>query len=68
LQILYGLPVAANKIADLAELWDKVEGLGGIVRLLIDNPAQVKFLESFEATRERPRKWSAFVKINGGQK
>jgi D-serine ammonia-lyase len=67
-QILYGLPVGASKIADLAALWDKMEAHGGLVRLLVDHPAQVKFLQDFESTREKKRRWSVFVKVNGGQK
>lgn len=67
-QILYGLPVAPNKVADLSELWDKVTIDGGIVRLLVDHPDQIKFLEEFENGREQPRKWSVFVKIDGGQR
>ncbi|KAJ7597007.1 putative serine dehydratase domain-containing protein [Mycena floridula] len=66
--ILYGLPVAPNKIADLASLWNAIEGDGGIVRLLVDHPDQVTFLEKFESQREKPRKWSVFVKVDGGQK
>ncbi|KAH6917414.1 hypothetical protein BKA70DRAFT_1252119 [Coprinopsis sp. MPI-PUGE-AT-0042] len=65
--ILYGLPVGANKIADLAALWDKMEPHGGLVRLLVDHPTQVKFLQDFENTREKKRRWSVFVKVNGGQ-
>lgn len=67
-KILYGLPIAANKIADLSDLWDTVNKDGGIVRVLIDHPKQIQMLEEFESQREKPRKWSVFVKIDGGQK
>ncbi|EPQ60665.1 hypothetical protein GLOTRDRAFT_53051 [Gloeophyllum trabeum ATCC 11539] len=66
--ILYGLPVGVNKIQDLASLWDELEKYGGIVRLLIDHPEQVQALEQFEQQREKPRSWSVFVKVDGGQK
>ncbi|KAJ7637085.1 putative serine dehydratase domain-containing protein [Roridomyces roridus] len=66
--ILYGLPVAINKVADISDLWDHVAKDGGIVRLMVDNPEQIKFLEEFEGTRASPRKWSVFVKIDGGQR
>ncbi|KAF8078656.1 putative serine dehydratase domain-containing protein [Lyophyllum atratum] len=66
--ILYGLPVAVNKVADLSELWDEVSKDGGTVRLLVDHPDQVKFLEKFEKHRESPRRWSVFVKVDGGQR
>ncbi|KAF9568420.1 hypothetical protein CPC08DRAFT_813472 [Agrocybe pediades] len=65
--ILYGLPVAVNKIADLSELWDELAKYGGLVRLLVDNPDQISSLEEFERQRDHPRRWSVFVKINGGQ-
>lgn len=60
--------MAANKIADLSELWDNLASSGGVVRLLIDHPDQVRFLEDFERSRKISRKWSVFVKIDGGQK
>jgi hypothetical protein len=41
---------------------------GGVVRLLIDHPDQVRFLEHFEANREQPCRWSVFVKVDGGQR
>ncbi|KAI0052860.1 hypothetical protein FA95DRAFT_1532211 [Auriscalpium vulgare] len=66
--ILYGLPVAANKVADLSELWDKVATHGAVVRLLVDHPKQIEALEAFEGHRLNPRRWSVFVKIDGGQK
>ncbi|KAG2023651.1 hypothetical protein CC2G_001282 [Coprinopsis cinerea AmutBmut pab1-1] len=65
--ILYGLPVGVNKVSDLAGLWDKMQPYGGIVRLLVDHLDQVKLLENFENKRETKRRWSVFVKINGGQ-
>ncbi|KAF8202911.1 putative serine dehydratase domain-containing protein [Pholiota molesta] len=65
--ILYGLPVAFNKVADLAALRNELEKHGGTVRLLIDHPDQVKFLEEYESLQEVHKRWSAFIKINGGQ-
>ncbi|KAF9270101.1 hypothetical protein L218DRAFT_1071590 [Marasmius fiardii PR-910] len=66
--LLYGLPVAQNKIGDLSNLWDEVAASGGTIRLLIDHPNQVHFLEQFENARPTPRRWSVFVKVDGGQK
>ncbi|KAJ7660064.1 putative serine dehydratase domain-containing protein [Mycena rosella] len=66
--ILYGLPVAINKVADLSDLWDEVAKDGAVVRLMVDNPDQIRFIEEFEKTRASPRKWSVFVKIDGGQR
>ncbi|KAJ7484688.1 putative serine dehydratase domain-containing protein [Mycena latifolia] len=49
--ILYGLPVAINKVADLT---------APVVRLMVDNPDQIRFIEEFEKARASPRKWSVF--------
>ncbi|KAJ7275088.1 putative serine dehydratase domain-containing protein [Mycena rebaudengoi] len=67
-QILYGLPVAVTKVADLSDLWDEIATDGGVVRLMVDNPDQIRFIEEFEKARASPRKWSVFVKIDGGQR
>lgn len=60
--------MAVNKVADLAALRNELEKHGGTVRLLIDHPDQVKFLEEYESLQEVRKRWSAFIKINGGQK
>jgi len=65
--ILYGLPVGVDKIADLSNLWREIQPQGGIVRLLIDHPEQVKHLEEFERQSDQPRRWSVFVKVHSGQ-
>ncbi|KAJ7490758.1 hypothetical protein FB451DRAFT_1336770 [Mycena latifolia] len=41
---------------------------GAVVRLMVDNPDQICFIEEFEKARASPRKWSVFVKIDGGQR
>ena len=68
MQILYGLPLPPNKIADLSALWDEVAQYGATIRIMIDHPDQVKFLEAFESQRESPRRWSVFVKVDAGGK
>ncbi|KAF9453848.1 hypothetical protein P691DRAFT_694040 [Macrolepiota fuliginosa MF-IS2] len=65
--ILYGLPVGVDKIADLSNLWSEIEPQGGLVRLLVDHPDQVKHLEAFERQNKKPRRWSVFVKVHSGQ-
>ncbi|KAJ3511409.1 hypothetical protein NLJ89_g4113 [Agrocybe chaxingu] len=57
--ILYGLPVAPNKIEDLSALRRELDKYGGIVRLLVDHPDQVKFLEEFEAKQGAPTRCRA---------
>ncbi|KAH9003990.1 putative serine dehydratase domain-containing protein [Lactarius hatsudake] len=66
--ILYGLPVAVNKVADLSDLWDEAAKYGAIVRLLVDHPKQIEALNGFENTRSIKRQWSVFMKIDGEQK
>ncbi|KAH9044455.1 putative serine dehydratase domain-containing protein [Lactarius pseudohatsudake] len=65
--ILYGLPVAVNKVADLSDLWDEAAKYGAIVRLLVDHPKQIEALNGFENTRFVQRQWSVFMKIDGEQ-
>ena len=62
--------MAINKVADLSALWEAMSPQGGIIRLMIDNLAQVEALEGFEATRASgdKRKWSVFIKCDGGQR
>jgi hypothetical protein len=41
---------------------------GGVVRIIIDHPEQVRFLEEFEKQQVNPKKWSAFIKVDSGGK
>ncbi|KAH9919093.1 putative serine dehydratase domain-containing protein [Fomitopsis serialis] len=66
--ILYGLPVGLNKVQDLSSLWDEIAPFDAVIRLLVDHPEQVKFLEAFEQTRAQPRQWSVFIKVDCGSK
>jgi len=66
--VLYGLPVAINKLADLSDLWDEAAKDGAIVRLLVDHPRQIEALEDFDKRRTTKRHWSVFVKLDGNQK
>ena len=67
-QMLYGLPVAPNKITDMAMIADVMTQHGGVFRVLIDHPAQVHCLDEQGRIEGRSRRWSAFVKINAGNK
>jgi D-serine ammonia-lyase len=67
-QILYGLPVAINKITDLSDLWDEAAKHEAIVRLLVDHPRQIEALEDFEKRRSTKRQWSVFVKLDASQR
>lgn len=56
-----------NKIEDLSALRETIAPHSGIVRLLVDHPDQVQALEEYESRQGEMRRWSVFVKINGGQ-
>lgn len=58
--------MAVNKVQDLSDLTKEMGKYGGVIRVMIDHPKQVEFLEEFEKTHGG--KWSAFIKVDGGQK
>ena len=60
--------MSLNKVQDLSSLWEEIEPSGAVLRLLIDHPDQVKFLETFEKSRTHPRQWSVFIKVDCGSK
>ena len=60
--------MAINKVQDLSELRAELQKHGGELRLLVDHPDQVRFLEVYETQQIARKCWSVFVKINGGQK
>lgn len=60
--------MSLNKVQDLSSLWEEIEPSGAVLRLLIDHPDQVKFLEKFEQSRAHPRRWSMFIKVDCGPK
>lgn len=64
--ILYGLPIAPNKIGDVARMADTMAKYGGVLRVLVDHPGQVHSLEEYAKTEGTARRWSIFVKIDPG--
>ncbi|EJD38153.1 hypothetical protein AURDEDRAFT_116588 [Auricularia subglabra TFB-10046 SS5] len=66
--ILYGVPVGINKIPDLAELSDEIRPFNAELRLMVDNIAQIRALEAFDAANPRVARWSVFVKVDAGLK
>ena len=65
-QVLYGLPMAPNKIADLSALTDELAAVGANMRILVDHPDQVKVIEAWESTKAQHRRWSVFMKVDCG--
>ncbi|RDX55797.1 hypothetical protein K466DRAFT_649910 [Polyporus arcularius HHB13444] len=64
--VLYGLPMAPNKIADLSALTDELAAVGANMRILVDHPDQVKVIEAWESTKAQHRRWSVFMKVDSG--
>ncbi|KAI0801201.1 hypothetical protein C8Q74DRAFT_1240776 [Fomes fomentarius] len=64
--VLYGLPMAPNKIADLSALTDELSAVGANMRILVDHPDQVKVIEAWESTKANHRRWSVFMKVDSG--
>ncbi|OJT04711.1 D-serine dehydratase [Trametes pubescens] len=64
--VLYGLPMAPNKIADLSALTDELAAVGASMRILIDHSDQVKVIEAWESTKANHRRWSVFIKVDCG--
>ena len=67
-QILYGLPLALTKIADLARLSDELNKHSAQLRLMIDNVDQIRALEAFNRENARKDRWSTFIKVDHGGK
>jgi len=63
--ILYGLPIAANKIRDLSTLQAQIKQYDATVKLLIDHPDQITALEKHSEENEQ---WRIFLKVDGGQR
>lgn len=68
LKLLYGVPVAINKIADLTALREKISASGGSLRLIVDHLEQVRALEAYQKAQGVTPPWSVFIKCDGGQK
>ncbi|KAG1761461.1 hypothetical protein EDD22DRAFT_737529, partial [Suillus occidentalis] len=66
--ILYGFPVGLNKLDDLSALHAEMATYGGTVHILLDHLDLEKFLEEYERAQELLKKWSVFIKMNGGLK
>ena len=57
-----------NKLSDLSALNEEMNKYGGTVRILVDDLEQIKFLEEYEKQQARPKKWSTYIKMDGGRK
>lgn len=66
--ILYGLPIAVNKVEELSSLMESLEESGATMRIIIDHPEQLHFIEQFAQQRPKVQLWSAFLKVDAGSK
>lgn len=66
--ILYGLPIGVNKVEEISSLMELLTESGATMRVMIDHPEQVRFIEEFEKERPKPKLWSAFLKVDAGSK
>ena len=63
------MPIAVNKIADLAALSEALSVHGSVLRIHVDHVNQISALERYQASEaKQPKKWSAFAKIDCGDK
>lgn len=60
--VLFSLPVVKSRLAELADLSEKVESL----RVMLDNYKHIETLVEFSKANNYKKKWSIFVKINMG--
>jgi D-serine deaminase-like pyridoxal phosphate-dependent protein len=68
--MLYGMPVSANKLADLSTLWEDMVKASekATLHILVDHLDQLDAVAQFEASKENPRRWTIFVKVDAGYK
>lgn len=64
-QILYSLPVGADRLRDLDEVQQQC-GDKAVVRVMVDHPAQIEAMAAFNSASGRKRAWGVFVKVDGG--
>ena len=65
---MYGVPIGINRIADIAALRNELKKHGAVLRLHIDHPDQIHALEAYENSQPTPNPWSAFFKLDCGDK
>ena len=74
-QILYSMPLSEDRVEDLNDAWDRMRD-SAVLRLMVDHPEQIKALERIDdrldeedrlnTHRQNGRKWSIFIKVDGG--
>ncbi|TYJ52111.1 hypothetical protein B9479_007291 [Cryptococcus floricola] len=67
--ILYSMPIGADKLEDITSAQDAMAGKG-VIRIMVDHAQQIQFLQAYNkrlASEGKERgKWSVFVKVDGG--
>jgi hypothetical protein len=62
------LPIGPNKVPEVAELAGQLEKKGCQLRVLFDHPGQIEAAEKYNSLHDRQLKWSAFIKVDAGNK
>ncbi|EIW70581.1 hypothetical protein TREMEDRAFT_68121 [Tremella mesenterica DSM 1558] len=65
--ILYAMPVSLDKMEDLHNAQSEVRDKA-VIRLMVDHPTQIEALKNFNERNGLRRKWSVFIKVDGGGK
>ena len=58
------MPISSDKLDEIVSAQSAMNGKG-VMRLMVDNASQIKFLDDYGA---KDGKWSVFVKVDGGGK
>jgi len=66
--ILYGLPIGPSKIPEVAELADQLLEKKCHLRVLVDHVDQIDAIEKHYEKNGRILRWSAFIKVDAGNK
>lgn len=64
-QILYSLPIGADKMEDLTAAQEKC-GSKATIRVMVDHAEQIALLAAAHKRLQRRVPWSAFLKVDGG--
>ena len=59
------MPVSADKLDDLHSAQTTC-GASAVLRLMVDHPAQIAALTTYNGSGRRTQPWSVFCKVDGG--
>jgi D-serine deaminase-like pyridoxal phosphate-dependent protein len=68
-QILYGMPIALDKLEDAQHLANHLRPLHAQFRIMVDSLTQIQALQQYAQDSGRPESqtpWSVMIKLDGG--